>query len=172
MRNYFSLLSWDDKSLSARQLHLPFPTIKDVSYCDGVVCLDDGFIDDRVALWNPSTNEFKFLPKTSIQLHPDADYLMFECPVIGFDSNSQHLKVLRLHLAERDGSLATITYPNYGEEKTFELWVRSHDGSWEWISTFCVPGAEAPLGFWTKDDLLFRGKGDGEDSMSCFTIGL
>ncbi|CAA0817007.1 Unknown protein [Striga hermonthica] len=250
-RDYFSLLSLDDKSLSKQQLHLPFSKIKGVSYCDGVVCLEAGFIGDRVALWNPSTNEFKFLPKTSIQLHPDADYLMFKCPMIGFDSNSQDLKVLRfvttvfrdeddfadmthqlelyslksdsweelpynlsddclsrsynfasvngvaywwvvinarmalltfdfaskqfsfldlpdsanrdaefyrLHLAERDGSLATITYPKYGEEKTFELWVRSHDGTWEWISTFCVPGAEAPLGFWTKDDLLFRGK--------------
>ncbi|CAA0815196.1 Unknown protein [Striga hermonthica] len=244
-RNYFSLLSWDDKSLSTQQRHLPFPTIEQVSYCEGVVCLDAG-----VALWNPSTNEFKFLPKTSIQLHPDADYLMFNCHQIGFDSNSQHLKVLRfvttvfsdeddfvdmtqqlelyslksdsweelpynlshecscnsvsvtgvaywcvernagmvlltfdfaskqfsfldlpdsancaakfyrLHLAERDGSLATIFYPEYAEEKTFELWVRSHDGSWEWISTFCVPGVDVPLGFWTKDDLLFRGKGE------------
>ncbi|GER31680.1 F-box protein [Striga asiatica] len=250
MRTYFSLLSWDDKSLSTQQLHLPFPTINHVSYCEGLVCLDDGFIDDRVALWNPSTNEFKFLPKTSIKLHPVADYLMFEHHVIGFDSNSQDFKVLRfvttvfheeeywpdmtqqlelyslksdsweelpcnlssdcsynsasangvaywwvvinarmvlltfdfaskqfsfldlpdsanraaefyeLHLAVRDGSLATIFYPKYGEEKTFELWVRSHDGSWEWISTFCVPGVDKPLGFWTKDDLLFRGKGE------------
>ncbi|GER31679.1 F-box family protein [Striga asiatica] len=219
-RNYFSLLSWDDKSLSTQQLHLPFPTISDVSYCDGVVCLHAGFIDDRVALWNPSTNEFKFLPKTSIKLHPDANYLMFKRPMIGFDSNSQDLKVLRfvrtffpeedycmpitrqlelyslksdsweelpynlssdckqisvldlpdsanraakfyrLRLAERDGLLATFIYPKYGEEKTFELWVRSHDGSWEWISTFCVPGVDKPLGFWTKDYLLFRGKGE------------
>ncbi|CAA0824372.1 Unknown protein [Striga hermonthica] len=251
-RNYFSLLSWDDKSLSTQQLHLPFPRIVSVSYCDGVVCLagSAGLIDDRLALWNPSTDEFKFLPKTSIQLHPDADYLMFKPHVIGFDSNSQDFKVLRfvttlfpdedhwspttehlelyslksdsweelpynlsygcpfisasvngvaywsvvinarmvlltfdfaskqfsfldlpdsanraaefytMHVAERDGSLATIIYPKFAEEKTFELWVRSHDGSWEWISTFCVPGVHKPLGFWTKDDLLFRGKGE------------
>ncbi|CAA0826025.1 Unknown protein [Striga hermonthica] len=246
-RTYFSLLSWDDKSLST-QLHLPFPTINHVSYCDGVVCVAAGLIKDRVALWNPSTDEFKFLPKTSIQLHPDADHLMFHPHVIGFDSHAQDFKVLRfvttvfpeeyylvpvtqqlelyslksdsweelpynlstdfsynsasvngvaywwveinasmvlltfdfaskqfsfldlpdsanraaefytLHLAERDGSLATIIYPKYAEEKTFELWVRCHDGSWEWISTFCVPGVDVPLGFWTKDDLLFRGK--------------
>ncbi|GER38403.1 F-box family protein [Striga asiatica] len=258
--SYFSVLDRDDKSLSTRQLHLPFHSVLIQGSCNGVVCLEDKSIKGRLAFWNPSANEFKFLPPTCIQLHPDAKYLMFKGTNIGFDRNSQDFKVVRfvyntfpeehpsiprtahaelyslnsdsweelpdhlgsicfplawisasvngvaycetkinrmvrlltfdfaskqfsfldlpdsakrvgsyywLHLAERDGKLAAIiypnviTYPNSEREKACELWVRSHDdGSWERVSTFCVPGGVKPLGFWTNDELLFQGRGE------------
>ncbi|GER33861.1 F-box protein [Striga asiatica] len=259
--SYFSVLDRDDKSLSTRQLHLPFRSVMIQGSCNGVVCLEDKSIKGRLALWNPSTNEFKFLPSTCIQLHPDAEFLMFNGTNIGFDRNSQDFKVVRfvyntfpdehpsfpmsahaelyslksdsweelpdhlgsnclslawisasvngvayfeternrrvrlltfdfaskrfsfldlpdsakrfrpyssLHLAERDGKLAAIIYPKYIiypnseiEEKACELWVRSDDdGSWERVSTFCVPGGVKPLGFWTNDELLFQGRGE------------
>ncbi|CAA0808313.1 Unknown protein [Striga hermonthica] len=66
----------------------------------------------------------------------------------------------KLHLAERDGSLAAIIYPGFGKNIFFEVWLRSHDGSWEEVSTICVPGAVEPLGFWTKDELLFKCRGE------------
>ncbi|CAA0815424.1 Unknown protein [Striga hermonthica] len=92
--NYFSVFDGDDKSLSTRQLHLPF-SVNIQGYCNGVVCLVDKFVGHRIALWNPSINEFKFLPPTCIQRHPDAKYLMFAGTSTGFDRNSQDIKVVR-----------------------------------------------------------------------------
>ncbi|CAA0842171.1 F-box/kelch-repeat protein [Striga hermonthica] len=47
------------------------------------------------ALWNPSTDEFKPLPPTSIRRHPDAEDFDFYCSGFGFDPFSQDFKVVR-----------------------------------------------------------------------------
>ncbi|KAL6519673.1 hypothetical protein OROHE_017363 [Orobanche hederae] len=244
--HYFSLLSTKNFS-PEKQFHLPFSKIKVVGSCNGVVCVEDAEAEGRTALWNPSTNKFKSLPKTCIQRHPSASYVDFNSSGFGFDCNSQDYKVVRFvdnvfetkegdyhhnehhaelyslesdswkeipyplgmltsgsgayvngvfycvavskmgneilsfdfgnhkfcsfgipesgkrigpyttHLLEWDGSLAAIVYPYYGKgEKSFDLWVRNNE-SWIRVSIYRVSGAVRPLGFWTKDVLLFEG---------------
>ncbi|XVF79230.1 hypothetical protein PTKIN_Ptkin14bG0203900 [Pterospermum kingtungense] len=73
---------------------------------NGLLCLDDE-CDGKVALWNPSTREIKFLPQSTIQ-HPrpshttdfrcncrSYNFSMFDLTSFGFDSKSEDYKVLR-----------------------------------------------------------------------------
>ncbi|KAB2008971.1 hypothetical protein ES319_D10G136000v1 [Gossypium barbadense] len=95
---YFSQLSIEKgQNFSAQHnIHLPF--FEDCWYapvvsgpCNGLLCLHDA---DKVALWNPSTREFKSLPQSTVQRPPSVDSTSFDCFGIGFDSQSGDYKVV------------------------------------------------------------------------------
>ncbi|KAK8523157.1 hypothetical protein V6N12_047687 [Hibiscus sabdariffa] len=106
---FFSQLSTDKgHNFSVKQtVHLPFfenflfpPHVH--GPCNGILCLSDS--TDKVALWNPSTREFKILPQSSIQCPPSAClpyYCLpsisrgFDCSGFGYDSQTDDYKVVR-----------------------------------------------------------------------------
>ncbi|XVF46957.1 hypothetical protein PTKIN_Ptkin03bG0070100 [Pterospermum kingtungense] len=97
--HYFSSLSTEKgKKFSVKEnIHLPFfencwfaPIVS--GPCNGLLCLHD---HDKVALWNPSTREFKVLPKSSVQSHPSLDFTSYGCLGFGFDSTTDDYKVVR-----------------------------------------------------------------------------
>ncbi|KAK8654624.1 hypothetical protein V6N13_107231 [Hibiscus sabdariffa] len=150
--HYFSQLSTDKgHNFSVKQtVHLPF--FENFLYspkvdgpCNGILCLSD--FNDKVALWNPSTREFKILPQSSIQCPPSAGYTDFDRSGFGYDSQTDDYKVVRF---------ATIYFEGYDEHynryveldqnEKFELYSLRSD-SWKEISH---PGGT------TYDPLLFN----------------
>ncbi|GMJ08493.1 hypothetical protein like AT3G06240 [Hibiscus trionum] len=96
---YFSQLSIEKgQNFSVKHnVHLPFfehcrsgPAVS--GPCNGLVCLKE---DDKVALWNPSTREFKILPQSPVHRPPLADFTSFDCLGFGFDSQTDDYKVVR-----------------------------------------------------------------------------
>ncbi|XWS73990.1 hypothetical protein CRYUN_Cryun02cG0176900 [Craigia yunnanensis] len=63
--------------------------------CNGLLCLHNpsSHDDGKVALWNPSTREFKSLPQSTVQCPPSVDITSFGCLGFGFDSKSEDYKV-------------------------------------------------------------------------------
>ncbi|PPE02904.1 hypothetical protein GOBAR_DD00064 [Gossypium barbadense] len=171
---YFSQLSIEKgQNFSAQHnIHLPF--FEDCWYapvvsgpCNGLLCLHDA---DKVALWNPSTREFKSLPQSTVQRPPSVDSTSFDCFGIGFDSQSGDYKVFStlplpefggslaeyyLELLDFNGLLGAIVYPRGGADKSFDLWVMN--GSWtKQFSIESLLGVERPLGLWKNGELFLE----------------
>ncbi|KAK1354513.1 hypothetical protein POM88_047769 [Heracleum sosnowskyi] len=66
--------------------------IRFVDHCNGLVCLSDKWLD-VIFLWNPSTKQYKILPKK-----PKRETLIPMCLGFGFDSISNDYKVLSFSL--------------------------------------------------------------------------
>ncbi|KAG4180086.1 hypothetical protein ERO13_A10G143700v2 [Gossypium hirsutum] len=96
---YLSQLSTEKSQNFSVQHNIHLPFFEDCWYapvvsgpCNGLLCLHDA---DKVALWNPSTREFKTLPQSTVQRPPLVDSTSFGCVGIGFDSQSGDYKVVR-----------------------------------------------------------------------------
>ncbi|MBA0789283.1 hypothetical protein Gotri_027629 [Gossypium trilobum] len=66
----------------------------------GLFCLHSPCMDDtEVAIWNPSTTEFKILPPSSVQrlTYPGltCDFVHFDCGAFEFDSKTDDYKFIR-----------------------------------------------------------------------------
>ncbi|XWS73507.1 hypothetical protein CRYUN_Cryun02cG0135500 [Craigia yunnanensis] len=115
--------------------------------CNGLLGLHNGSLpyDGKVALWNPSTREFKFLPQSTVQRPPSVDIISFDCLGFGFDSKSEDYKVVRF---------VTNFFGENEEEGTQVDWICQAElyslksDSWKEIS---VPEVE----LFTFDSLLF-----------------
>ncbi|XVF46956.1 hypothetical protein PTKIN_Ptkin03bG0070000 [Pterospermum kingtungense] len=97
--HYFSSLSTENGIYFSvkENIHLPFfencrfaPIVS--GPCNGLLCLHD---HDKVALWNPSTREFKVLRKSSVQRPPNVYCTTYGSLGFGFDSTTDDYKVLR-----------------------------------------------------------------------------
>ncbi|KAL4302158.1 hypothetical protein GQ457_10G000230 [Hibiscus cannabinus] len=154
---YFSQLSTDKGHNFSVSVYLPFfenflsqPQVD--GPCNGILCLHD--LDDKAALWNPSTREFKILPQSSIQCPPSAClpyYCIpsisrgFDCSGFGYDSQTDDYKVVRF---------VTIYFGGYDENdngyvevdrnEKVELYSLRSD-SWKKISLPEVSADGAPL---------------------------
>ncbi|KAE8674675.1 Detected protein of unknown function [Hibiscus syriacus] len=99
--HYFSQLSTEkDQNFRVRHnIHLPFfenfvhaPLVQ--GPCNGILCLVDPVVGHNVALWNPSTREFKILPQSTVQRPPGLEYTSFHCLGFGYDSQADDFKVV------------------------------------------------------------------------------
>ncbi|KAK8523193.1 hypothetical protein V6N12_047721 [Hibiscus sabdariffa] len=145
---FFSQLSTDKgHNFSVKQtVHLPFfenflfyPQF--LGPCNGILCLSD--FSDKVALWNPSTREFKILPQSSIQCPPSASYIPyysvyrdFGCSGFGYDSQTDDYKVVRfaiIHFGGYDEHDPGQGYLEFDPENKVELYSLRSD-SWKEIS--------------------------------------
>ncbi|KAH1045520.1 hypothetical protein J1N35_036304 [Gossypium stocksii] len=102
---YFSQLSVekDEKFLVKQNIRFPF-FMHDTAYVwvarHGLFCLHSPCMDDtEVAIWNPSTREFKILPPSSVQrpIYPGltCDSVHFDCGAFEFDSKTDDYKFIR-----------------------------------------------------------------------------
>ncbi|KAK8277581.1 hypothetical protein V6Z11_D10G281500 [Gossypium hirsutum] len=101
---YLSQLSVekDENFLVKQNIRLPF-FIHDSPYvwgaCHGFFCLHSSFMNDmEVAIWNPSTREFKILPQSSVQrpTYPGLMlYVIFACGAFEFDFKNDDYKFIR-----------------------------------------------------------------------------
>ncbi|GAV79656.1 hypothetical protein CFOL_v3_23120, partial [Cephalotus follicularis] len=89
-------LSMLDHTLTLKQdIHLLFP-IRDVCYCNGLICF---WNENMMTLWNLATREFKLLPEYNVQppcipkLKVDVFHHITQ---IGFDSKTNDYKVLSI----------------------------------------------------------------------------
>ncbi|XVF79237.1 hypothetical protein PTKIN_Ptkin14bG0204700 [Pterospermum kingtungense] len=104
MSHYLSVLSTEKGQNFAVKGNIYFPENHAIyrvnGPCNGLLCLEA--TDHKVALWNPSTREIRFLPQPTIQLPPPDDgieffqiFTGFSWICFGFDSNSEDYKVAR-----------------------------------------------------------------------------
>ncbi|KAK8523198.1 hypothetical protein V6N13_113152 [Hibiscus sabdariffa] len=143
---FFSQLSTDKgHNFSVKQtVHLPFfenflsrPEVH--GPCNGILCLSD--FTDKVALWNPSTREFKILPQSSIQCPPFASYIPyyniyidFGCSGFGYDSQTDDYKVVRFVTIHFGGYDEVYNgYVEFDRNEKVELYSLRSD-SWKEIS--------------------------------------
>ncbi|KAL4355101.1 hypothetical protein GQ457_06G000800 [Hibiscus cannabinus] len=95
--NLFELSTEDGQSFSLKQnIRLPLCNDRWLSPevygpCNGIFCVES---KDNLALWNPSTRQFKILPQSSVQ-RPPADFTRFFRVGFGYDSQTYDYKVLR-----------------------------------------------------------------------------
>ncbi|XVF84437.1 hypothetical protein PTKIN_Ptkin17bG0036800 [Pterospermum kingtungense] len=132
--HYFTELSAENGlNFSPKQnLYLPLPRIPKfplavAGSCNGLLCLDN--MHGMVALWNPSSNDFKILPQSSVERPPSAITNRFHFCTFGFDPKSEDYKVLRFVdncFAKEDGSFG-------GSQRQVELYSLQSD-SWKEIS--------------------------------------
>ncbi|KAL3649095.1 hypothetical protein CASFOL_005498 [Castilleja foliolosa] len=61
---------------------------------DGILCLEDELESGNIVLWNPVTDELKFLPPSSIEPEEDLTDTYFDS-AFGFDARSGDYKVVR-----------------------------------------------------------------------------
>ncbi|KAE8674677.1 Detected protein of unknown function [Hibiscus syriacus] len=102
--HYFSQLSIEkDQNFRVKyNIHLPFfenfvhaPLVH--GPCNGILCLTDlSCFGHNVALWNPSTREFKILPQSTVQRpHRLLDFSSFNFLGFGYDSQTDDFKCIR-----------------------------------------------------------------------------
>ncbi|TYJ16416.1 hypothetical protein E1A91_A10G251900v1 [Gossypium mustelinum] len=102
---FFSQLSVvkDENFLVKQNIHFPF-FIHDSPYVwgarHGLFCLHSSCMEDtEVAIWNPSTREFKILPPSSVQrpTYPGltCDLVVFDCGAFEFDFKADDYKFIR-----------------------------------------------------------------------------
>ncbi|KAL4301833.1 hypothetical protein GQ457_10G000760 [Hibiscus cannabinus] len=151
---FFSQLSIDKgHNFSVKQtVHLPFfedflsrPQVH--GPCNGILCLSN--FDDKVALWNPSTREFKILPQSSIQCPPSASCISsgFGCSGFGYDSQSDDYKVVRfvtIYFEGYDEHDPGQGYVEFDRNEKVELYSLTSD-SWKEISLPEVSAYGAPM---------------------------
>ncbi|KAE8729775.1 Detected protein of unknown function [Hibiscus syriacus] len=99
--HYFSQLSTEkDQNFRVKHnIHLPFfenfvhaPLVH--GPCNGILCLAEPVVGHNVALWNPSTREFKILPQSTVQRPPGLEYTSFDRLGFGYDSQTDDFKVV------------------------------------------------------------------------------
>ncbi|XWS52817.1 hypothetical protein CRYUN_Cryun11dG0104700 [Craigia yunnanensis] len=145
--HYFSALSTEkgQNFLVKENIHLPFfqncwyaPVVS--GPCNGLLCLHDA---GKVALWNPSTREFKILPRSSLHLYlPNIESTSFGCLGFGFDSITDDYKVVRF---------VTNYFDENGEEGLLGDWIHQVElyslksDSWKEISVPEVHPYGSPL---------------------------
>ncbi|TYI08094.1 hypothetical protein ES332_A10G273600v1 [Gossypium tomentosum] len=146
---YFSQLSVerDENFLVKQNIRFPF-FMHDTPYVwgarHGLFCLHSPCMDDtEVAIWNPSTREFKILPPSSVQrpTYPGltCDFVYFDCGAFEFDSKTDDYKFIRfvtlsffeLYSLKCD-SWKEISSPNY---RPFDLYLTN-----EKFSVSPIPG--------------------------------
>ncbi|KAK8498691.1 hypothetical protein V6N12_000993 [Hibiscus sabdariffa] len=95
--NLFELSTEDGQSFSLKQ-NIRLPLCNDRWHnpevygpCNGIFCVES---KDNLALWNPSTRQFRILPQSSVQ-RPPADFTRFFRVGFGYDSQTYDYKVLR-----------------------------------------------------------------------------
>ncbi|KAK8564533.1 hypothetical protein V6N12_036663 [Hibiscus sabdariffa] len=95
--NLFELSTEDGQSFSPKQ-NICLPLCNDrwrspevYGPCNGIFCVES---KDNLALWNPSTRQFKILPQPSVQRPPAAFNRFFQVG-FGYDSQTYDYKVLR-----------------------------------------------------------------------------
>ncbi|XP_039038449.1 F-box/kelch-repeat protein At3g06240-like [Hibiscus syriacus] len=105
--------------------------------CIGILCLSE--FDDNVALWNPSTREFKILPQSTVQRPPGLEYTSCDCLGFGYDSQTDDFKVV----------IFVVNYFSWENEEGLSIYSHSIDqvelyslksDSWKEIS---FPGVDA-----------------------------
>ncbi|KAL4291543.1 hypothetical protein GQ457_14G007420 [Hibiscus cannabinus] len=57
--------------------------------CNGILCVES---EGNLALWNPSTRQFKILPQSSVQRPHSVDYIRFDSIGFGYDSQTDDYK--------------------------------------------------------------------------------
>ncbi|XP_040959662.1 putative F-box protein At1g47790 isoform X3 [Gossypium hirsutum] len=128
---YFSQLSEEKGENFLVKQNIRFPFFIHDSPCvwgarRGLFCLHSALMDDtKVAIWNPSTREFKILPPSSVQ-RPTYPGLTF----------------------------GVLVYPVEGIDKSFDLWVMNGEEWTKQFSIESIPGVVDPLGFWKNNELF------------------
>ncbi|KAL3645682.1 hypothetical protein CASFOL_010862 [Castilleja foliolosa] len=132
--SYFSILGTDNNGshfsleknycLANHRFDMQSMRSRIVGSCNGIICLNDDYQLGNIVLWNPLTDELKYLPPTSIDLPAKAPYILFGHSVFGFDPRSDDYKVLRF---VENGMLS-----NYRTENHFEVYSLKND-SWKQI---------------------------------------
>ncbi|GMI74448.1 hypothetical protein like AT3G06240 [Hibiscus trionum] len=140
--HYFYQLSTEKgQNFSAKQkFHIPFfgkgwSNLFVDGPCNGILCLNEP--EDKVALWNPSTREFKILPQSSVQRPPSADYTSFDGLGFGYDSQTDDYKVLRFVISHFDD----LSFDPNHQAELYSL----RSDSWKEISTNGVYVRDCPL---------------------------
>ncbi|KAK8561071.1 hypothetical protein V6N12_048147 [Hibiscus sabdariffa] len=135
--NLFELSTEDGQSFSLKQ-NICLPLCNDrwrnpevYGPCNGIFFVES---EGNLALWNPSTRQFKILPQSSVQ-RPPADFTGFEHVGFGYDSQTYDYKVLRFV-----SNLHKNEYGAYSDEtKQVDLYSLKGN-SWKEISS---PGVTA-----------------------------
>lgn len=143
----FSQISTFENFLLPNDLHAPFPESQHrvVGYCKGLFCLE--YEDGRIVVWNPSTNEFKLIPPSHIQLppclYPNCNstnckaHVISRVRALGFDPESGDYKVLRfvtVFYANNDINSPDL---NHGTSKRVEMYSLKDD-CWKEITSPAV----------------------------------
>ncbi|TYH00457.1 hypothetical protein ES288_A10G278400v1 [Gossypium darwinii] len=160
---YFSQLSVerDENFLVKQNIRFPF-FMHDTPYVwgarHGLFCLHSPCMDDtEVAIWNPSTREFKILPPSSVQrpTYPGltCDFVYFDCGAFEFDSKTDDYKFIRFVLVF-NGSLGVIAYTVERIDMSFDLWVMNGKVWTKQFSIETIPGVVRPLGFWKNGEMF------------------
>ncbi|KAE8729754.1 Detected protein of unknown function [Hibiscus syriacus] len=96
-------------------------------------------VGHNVALWNPSTREFKILPQSTVQRPPGLEYTSCDCLGFGYDSQTDDFKVV----------IFVVNYFSWENEEGLSIYSHSIDqvelyslksDSWKEIS---FPGVDA-----------------------------
>ncbi|PRQ42309.1 putative F-box domain, leucine-rich repeat domain, L domain-containing protein [Rosa chinensis] len=153
---------------------LPF-SLEIAGHCDGIICLNNSFLDD-IVLCNPATKESKLLPKSCLLLpprHPN-DYDEIESDVnavgFGYDSKAQEYKVVRIvsfitgvhKPLPSKAEVYTIGTNSWREIKdqteshvfwaaSFKLFLK---GFYFWWASICPPEQEIILSFDMNEELF------------------
>ncbi|KAA3482117.1 F-box protein CPR30-like [Gossypium australe] len=153
---YFSQLSnkKGKKNEVKQNIHLPFfkntpPCV--YGACHGLLCLLDP-LEDKAAIWNPSTRDFKILPPSSVQRPPyfspfEETYLTLDGVALkhaafGFDSKTDDYKIIRFVVLTFVNSEEVYSHPHFMYQ--VELYsLRSN--SWKEIPSDYTP-SETTLG--------------------------
>ncbi|KAK8491596.1 hypothetical protein V6N11_063086 [Hibiscus sabdariffa] len=135
--NLFELSTEDGQSFSLKQ-NIRLPLCNDrwrrpevYGPCNGIFCVESR---DNLALWNPSTSQFKILPRSSVQ-RPPADLTRFFRVGFGYDSQTYDYKVLRFVSNRSKNEYGAYSY----ETKQVDLYSLKGN-SWKEISS---PGVTA-----------------------------
>ncbi|GMI93020.1 hypothetical protein like AT3G16210 [Hibiscus trionum] len=128
--------------------------------CNGILCLHGA---DKVALWNPSTREFKILPQSSVQRPPSLHFTSLDGLGFGYDSQTNDYKVVRFvtNYFEEDSDAGLWFDPIH----QVELYSLTSD-SWKEMSVHEVCADGSPLfnnyvngfyywrAYWVPDTLI------------------
>ncbi|KAE8729774.1 Detected protein of unknown function [Hibiscus syriacus] len=149
--HYFSQLSTEkDQNFRVKHnIHLPFfENFVHATFihgpCNGILCLAylDG-IGQNVALWNPSTREFKILPQSTIQRpHGPLEFSSFNSLGFGHDSQTDDFKVVRFVTNYYEENLDEGLLADWNSQ--VELYSLKND-SWKEISFPGVDGFASAL---------------------------
>ncbi|XP_075674103.1 F-box protein At3g07870-like [Castanea sativa] len=112
-----------------------------VGTCNGLVCVEDDGLLDRIILWNPCVRMFMELPKPSITYqgyHEDDGYGYDAATGLGFDSKTNDYKVVRV--------VTVVDVRRRGDWGVFPPKVEVYSlatGEWSMVTT-ALPGAVHP----------------------------
>ncbi|XP_039033093.1 putative F-box protein At3g16210 [Hibiscus syriacus] len=172
--HYFSqlLTEKDQNFIVKHNIHLPFfdnfvhaPLV--LGLCNGILCLVERVVGHNVALWNPSTREFKIHPQSTVQRPPGLlEFSSFDCFGFGYDSQTDDFKVVRFVTYYFEENLDEGLMVDWNNQ--VELYSLKSD-SWKEIS---FPENNIIWNFWTSMDFLVLFFTQGKELTSLFIYGL